>query len=74
MNVNRVCSELQYVVDHMFERRRNLLVTIVLDGVSRGDLPAPFRGMRSFNWPTNVDEEHVLVSDILSQEAIQAPN
>ena len=72
VNVNRVCSELQYIVNHIFEERKNSLLTIVLANVTHRELPVPFRGMTSYKWPRNADDEHAIVCNICAQESIVA--
>ena len=70
INVNRVCSELQYIVNHIFEQRKNSLLTIVLADVNQKQLPDLFRGMKTFAWPENEDEEHPIVCSICAEEAL----
>ena len=72
VNVNRVCSELQHVVNHIFEQRKNSLLTIMLVDVNQRELPDLFRGMKTFAWPENEDQEHAIVCSICSQEALVA--
>ena len=70
VNVNRVCSELQYISDHIFEKRKNSFLTIVLADVKQLELPTPFRGMKSFAWPRNEDDEHAVVCNICAEESL----
>jgi len=72
VNVNRVCTELQYIVNHIFEKGRNSLLTIILADVNHRDLPDQFRGMNTFQWPENEDQEHAIVCNICGKEAITA--
>jgi len=71
VNVSRVSFELQYIINHIFEQRNNSLLTIILADVNHGALPDPFRGMKTFQWPGNEEQEHVLASSICGQEAIE---
>jgi len=72
VNVNRVCTELQYIVNHIFEKGRNSLLTIILADVNHRDLPDQFRGMNTFQWPENEDQEHAIACNICGKEAITA--
>lgn len=69
-NVSRVCSELQFVVDKIFERRKNVLLTIILADVKPGELPDFLRGMKTFSWPKTGDDEHSVVCNIYTTEEI----
>jgi len=70
INVNRVCTELQYIINHIFERRKNSLLTIVLADVNHRDLPEPFRGMQTFQWPENENQERAIVCNVCEEEVI----
>ena len=69
VDVSRVCSELQYILDQIFERRKNSLLTIVLADVNQSDLPDFLRGMKTFSWPKSSDDENAVVCNICAKEA-----
>ena len=68
--MNRVCTELQYIINHIFERRKNSLLTIVLADVNHRDLPEPFRGMQTFQWPENENQERAILCNVCEEEVI----
>ena len=71
--MKRVFSELQYVCNHIFNQGKNSLLTIVLaDDVNQRELPDLFRGMKTFAWPENEDQEHAIVCSICSVEPLVA--
>ena len=68
---NRVCLELQYVLENMFEQRLNSLVTIILaDDVSPCDLPAFLRGKQTYSWPRSAADHHKIACCIAGIEEI----
>ena len=68
---NRVCLEVQYVLENMFEQRLNSLVTIILaDDVRPCDLPAFLRGKQTYSWPKSTEDHHKIACCIAGVEEI----
>ncbi len=71
-DANRVCWELQYVVDNIFQSRNNSRVLIVLADVKASELPDFLRGRHTQAWPKNENDVNSLACGILGQEVLVA--
>ncbi|XP_065070594.1 uncharacterized protein LOC135695433 [Rhopilema esculentum] len=69
-DVNRVCNDLQFVVDKMFERKKNSDLIIILADVKQKELPEFLRGKQIYSWPKSKDEFNAIGCCIFNKEAV----